>query len=131
MGHVMLMPGAWFRMEEARFSLWAQLTYGHSVGSQGVTHHHHSGVGPIVNPMNSAEVEHSLGLAYRAHERLRLLSRLYGAAPAGVKQGAAREIVAVGLQGVFGAFDAALEVELPVVGAPFQSRTLLSAGAQW
>jgi hypothetical protein len=45
--------------------------------------------------------------------------------------GYAREIVAPGLQFISGAFDVALEQQLPLVGDPFVSRTLMSVGAQW
>lgn len=134
MGHVMVMPGLWLRLELAGLSVSAQLAYGHSVQALGAGasgHHHHGGTGPLVNPMNASELEHALGVAYALHDALRVTGRVLGAVPVAVKAGQAREIVAVGVQAIAGPFDAAVEVELPVVGNPFLTRTLLSVGAQW
>jgi hypothetical protein len=132
MGHVMWMPGVWLRLELPKLALWTQLAYGRAQGSTNMgAHHHHGGAGPIVNPMNASEVEHALAAAYAMAPAFHLTARLYGAVPVAVKQGLAREIVALGMQALFGPLDVTLEVELPVVGTPFDARTLLAAGAQW
>jgi hypothetical protein len=89
------------------------------------------GLMPIVNPMNRSELAHALGASVQLHPNLNVTGRLLGAVTVADHSGAAREVVAPGLQLVFGAFDASLELQLPVVGHPFTSRTLLSAGAQW
>lgn len=130
MGHVMLMPGGFVTWQHGPFALITQLAYGRALGSAGA-HAHHLGPSPTVNPMNRSELTHAIGLSASVHPNLRLTGRLLGAVTLGSHDGAAREILAPGLQFIAGAFDFALEQQLPVVGDPFVSRTLLSVGAQW
>lgn len=130
MGHVMLMPGGFVSWQHAGFTLITQLSYGRALGSAS-EHAQHGGAWPIVNPMNRSELAHSVGFSALVHANLRVTGRLIGAVTLGNHSGSAREIVAPGLQLVMGAFDFALEQQLPVVGAPFVSRTLMSVGAQW
>jgi len=129
MGHVMLMPGAFVRWHNAGYSVIAQLSYGAALSSG--DHAHHMGPAPIVNPMNRSELAHALSASAQLHPNLNLTGRLLGAVTVADHRGAAREVVAPGVQLVFGAFDASLELQVPVVGHPFSSRTLLSVGAQW
>ena len=81
--------------------------------------------------MNRSELSHSVGLSARVHPSLHVTGRLLGAVTLFSHAGTAREIVAPGLQFVVGAFDFALEQQLPIAGAPFVSRTVISVGAQW
>lgn len=129
MGHVMLMPGGFVTWQRGAFTLITQLSYGRALASS--AHAHHSGPAPIVNPMNRSELTHAVGLSARVHPHLHVTGRLLGAVTLFNYAGAAREIVAPGLQFITGAFDLALELQLPVVGDPFVSRTLISVGAQW
>jgi hypothetical protein len=129
MGHVMLMPGAFVRWQQGGYSVIAQLSYGAALSSG--DHAHHMGPAPIVNPMNRSELAHAIGASAPLHPNVNLTGRLLGAVTVADHSGAAREVVAPGLQLVLGAFDASLELQLPVVGHPFSSRTLLSVGAQW
>ena len=48
-----------------------------------------------------------------------------------MRAGQAREIVALGVQGILGIWDLSLEAQLPVLGSPFTARTLLAVGAEW
>jgi hypothetical protein len=132
MGHVMLMPGGFVSWQHQGFTLITQLAYGRALGSASA--HMHAGDGepwPIVNPMNRSELSHSVGFSASVHPNLRLTGRLIGAVTLFNHAGAAREIIAPGLQLIVGAFDFALEQQLPIAGAPFVSRTLMSVGAQW
>jgi hypothetical protein len=133
MGHVMLMPGAFVTWQQGAFTLITQLAYGRALASASAHANHSSTEGPtpIVNPMNRSELTHSIGFSASVHPNLRVTSRLIGAVTLGAHNGFAREIVAPGLQFIVGAFDFALEQQLPIVGAPFTSRTLMSVGAQW
>jgi hypothetical protein len=130
MGHVMLMPGAFLGWQANQISLFAQLAYG--VALMGSSHaHHHMGPEPIVNPMNKSELTHAIGASFALRPSLRVTGRWMGATTLFDHAGAAREIVAPGLQLIMGAFDASLEVQVPIVGNPFTTRTVISLGAQW
>lgn len=133
MGHVMLMPGAWARLEQDGLSLWVQLAYGRSIGASSQHHHHHDthAVGPIVNPMNTSELGHALGVAYAVHPAVRLTGRAMGAVPIAARDGQARQVLAPGLTLLFGPIDVSLELEWAVIGQPFTLRTQLGVGAQW
>ena len=128
MQHVMLMPGGFLLWQQGSFTLLAQLGYGRALAG---AHAHHMGPMPLVSPMNRSELTHAIGASARLHANLRVTGRLLGAVNLFDHNGAAREVVAPGLQLVMGAFDASLELQLPVVGKPFSSRTLVSVGAQW
>jgi hypothetical protein len=130
MGHVMLMPGAFVSWQRAGFAVIAQVAYGRAL-QFGSHAHMHMDPAPIVNPMNRSELSHAIGASAALHEHLRVTARLIGAVPWFDHGGAAREIVAPGLQVIAGMFDAALELQLPVVGKPFDSRTIATIGAQW
>jgi hypothetical protein len=130
MGHVMLMPGGFLVWQASQVSLVAQLAYGRAlVGSSPA--HHHMGPEPIVNPMNKSELAHAIGASVALRPSLRVTGRLFGAVSLFDHGGAAREVLAPGLQLIMGAFDASLEVQVPIVGQPFTSRTVISLGAQW
>jgi hypothetical protein len=130
MGHVMLMPGGFASWQREHVRIIAQLSYGRALSDLSA-HSHHDGPTPIVNPMNRSELSHSIGVSAALHERMYVTGRLIGAVTLFNHDGAPREIVAPGLQLIAGAFDVALELQLPVVGEPFMSRTLMSVGAQW
>ena len=130
MGHVMLMPGGFVSWQHTGFTLITQLSYGRALGSAS-THDHGDGPSPIVNPMNRSELTHSVGFSASVHPNLRLTGRLMGAVTLFNHSGAAREIFAPGLHFITGALDFALEQQVPIVGTPFASRTLMSVGAQW
>ena len=129
MGHVMLMPGGFLLWQQPNFSLIAQVSFGRAVG--GGDHAHHDIPMPRVNPMNRSELAHAIGASATIHPNVRLTARLLGAVNVFDHNGSAREVMAPGLQLVLGALDASLELQLPVIGKPFASRTLLSVGAQW
>jgi hypothetical protein len=128
MGHVMLMPGAFMSWHQGAVSLLTQLAYGRALMPSG---HVHMDPMPLVNPMNRSELTHAIGVSVAVQQALRVTGRLLGAVPFFDHAGSAREVVAPGLQGIMGAFDASLELQLPVVGKPFTSRTVATIGAQW
>jgi hypothetical protein len=129
MGHVMLMPGAFAQFQHAGLALIAQVAYGRALAGAGA--HHHMGPMPLVNPMNRSELTHAIGVSAALHANLRVSGRLIGAVHVFDHSGSAREIVAPGLQLILGAFDVALELQLPVLGRPFESRSVINLGAQW
>jgi hypothetical protein len=129
MGHVMIMPGAFLQLQQGGWSILAQVAYGRAIADS--SEHHHDMPMPLVNPMNRSELTHAIGVSAALHPNLRATARLFGAANVFDHRGTAREIVAPGLQLIAGAFDLALEVQVPLLGDPFESRTLISAGAQW
>lgn len=129
MGHSMLMPGAFVRLDVAQLTVVVQLAYGVAL-SHGA-HAMHGGAAPIVNPMNRSEIEHALGVAYAVHEVVRVTARVLGAVPVAVSDGAAREVAAAGVQLVWRAFDLSIEQHVPFVGSPFSSKTLLALSGQW
>lgn len=129
MGHVMLMPGGFVQWHTSEVSLIVQVAYGRALANG--DHAHHTGPLPIVNPMNRSELEHAIGGSLRLHPNLQATTRLLGAVSLFDHRGQAREVLAPGLQFIAGAFDAAIELQLPVVGTPFTSRTLVTLGAQW
>ncbi len=145
MGHTMLMPGAWFMWTGERFSLHADVGYGRSVGGEshdvhaGHTGHDHAAHamdaarvhGSIVQPMNSSELTHALTVGMNLVPSLRLFGRVFGALPIHAEDGRARELVALGGQANLGRWDVGAEVQLPVLGSPFQARGLLTAGVAW
>jgi hypothetical protein len=131
MGHVMLMPGGFVSWQQGGFTLITQLAYGRALGDASSHAAHSAGPWPIVNPMNRSELTHSVGFSASIHPNVRVTGRLLGAVTLFNHAGTAREIFAPGLQLIAGAFDVALEQQLPLLGDPFTNRTLLSLGAQW
>ena len=131
MGHVMLMPGAWLALQGRGLTLIAQAAYGRSAASLDMKSHRHESVFPLVNPMNMQELEHAFSLGYAVHPQLELETRLLGAVPVNSPMGTARELWAAGVQASLGLFDFGVEVQLPLAGAIFRSKTLLSVAAQW
>jgi hypothetical protein len=136
MGHVMLMPGVWGRLELARLSIIGQLAWGRALADtdQHAGHHmHHGGAAPHasprVNPMNMNELEHALGLRYAVHPNLALTARWLGAIPL-EDDGFERQTIGPGLQLTADALDASIEAQVPVAGDPFDVRFMIAFGAQ-
>jgi hypothetical protein len=129
MGHVMLMPGAFLRLSQHALSVRLLLAYGRALAHG--THGHVHGPSPLVNPMNRSEVEHAFALRYQLVPLFALAAGVAGAVPVADRGGAAREAITLGGELLLGAFDVALEQELPLVGDPFRARTVLRVGAQW
>ena len=129
MGHAMLMPGAWLSLRSERVLLFAQLACGRSVGDSGGFGHHHQATGPLVNPMNRSELEHALTASYLFSKHLFAGARLTGAVPVVALGGQAREVAGLGLGASFAPVQIDLELQLPLVGTPFETRTILTAAA--
>lgn len=94
MGHVMLMPEFWWLLDRGQVQLNGTAGFGRALASTAGTHHG-GGPAPIVNPMNRAEVEVSLGSQIRVHRLLWLKLGAYGAMPVGKagQDGIARVVV--------------------------------------
>lgn len=135
MNHTMLMPGLWLSFVREHIILLVEASYGRAIGAHHGAHHgahtHGALAGSIVQPMNASEIEHGLSVAVPLDPHVRVLGRLFGAVPVADESGEAREIVALGAQGILGIWDLGLEVQLPIVGSPFTSRTVLAVGAEW
>jgi hypothetical protein len=128
MGHAMLMPGLWGAYQHERVRLMVQVAYGRALGEAG-KHAEHSPTGPLVNPMNRSELEHALTLSYQFGEHLFAGGRLLGAVPVAAANGVAREVAAFGIGASVAPVQVELELQLPLVGAPFDTRTMLSVAA--
>lgn len=129
MGHVMLMPGLFFQLQKSALRLMLQLAYGRVVtGGDG---HVHESTGPLVNPMNRSEIEHVVTLSYQFHAPLYAAARLFGAVPVAAPDGVAREAVGVALGAGISGCQLSAELQLPLVGQPFELKTLLAAGVSF
>lgn len=135
MGHYMLMPGAWARVELGKVMLLGRLGYGRRLGGMSMPQMagHHMAVSPVpvVDPMNESELTHTLAVAYEVHAMLDAQARLWGASPVGPQDGVTREMVAAGAQLNLGHVDVGAEVQVPLVGSPFRYRTVLTVGGHW
>lgn len=129
MGHVMLMPGAFFQLSTSALHLLLQLGYGRMVGAG--EHNHASPTGPIVNPMNMSEIEHALTLSYQFHEPWFAAARLFGAVPVAAPEGAAREALGLVLGAVLSRWQLNAELQLPLAGQPFVLRTQLAGSVSF
>jgi hypothetical protein len=129
MGHVMLMPGAWLGWERGSVRVLAQLAYGRMLGDAAPSHHDHSGPVPLVNPMNRSELEHAFSVSYAFAEHLFAGGRLLGAVPVAYRNGSAREIAGLALGARFAPLEVGVELQFPLLGAPFTARTALTVAA--
>jgi hypothetical protein len=127
MGHVMIMPGAWGRASLRPVVFFAELAYGAALGTQGAGHHEHHAAGqtPIVNPMNSSELEPLVAVAVDVAGPFRVRGGAYGGFPVGSSDGASRMAAFVAVEIARGSFGASVQGELPLVGDPFTSRLSL------
>jgi len=125
MGHTMLMPGVWASFQRDSLSIVAQVAYGRAITAGG-SHAHHGSSGALVNPMNRSELEHALTVSYGFAEHLFAGGRLLGALPVVAVGGAAREVAAFGFGALFAPLQLDLELQMPLVGTPFETRTLLT-----
>jgi hypothetical protein len=129
MGHVMLMPGAFFEFHTAQIRLMLQLAYGRVASGDG--HEHGSSTGPLVNPMNRSEIEHVASLSYQFHSTLFAAARLFGAVPIAANGGEAREALGVVLGAGVSRYQLSAELQLPLVDQPFTLRTQLGAAVSF
>jgi hypothetical protein len=129
MGHVMLMPGAWLGWERSSVRVLAQLAYGRMLGDAASSYHDHGGPAPLVNPMNRSELEHAFAVSYAFAEYLFAGGRLLGAVPVAYRNGSAREIAGLVFGARFAPLELAIELQFPLVGAPFTARTAVTVAA--
>ena len=123
MGHVMLMPEFWWAHERGRVQLFGTVGFGRAITSGGAGHHA-TGPAPIVNPMNRAEVEGSLGASLRVHRLLWLRGGAFGAIPVGTinPAGVSRVVLSQGVVLVIRGLEISAELQAPLTGAPFLAR---------
>jgi len=126
MGHVMLMPEFWWAHEHGRLQIFGTVGFGRALTSGGAGHHA-TGPAPIVNPMNRAEVEGSLGASLRVHRLIWLRAGAYGAVPVGTinPAGVSRVVLSQGAVLVVRGLEIAAELQAPLAGAPFLARGVL------
>ena len=137
MGHVMVMPGAWLRVEWRQLSVMAQLAYGRALADldahaehEGHDHGAPAHATPRVNPMNMSELAHALGVSYAVDPHLAVTARWLGGVPLD-DAGFARQTLGPGLQLTADALYAALDVQIPIAGDPFDMRLSISLGAEF
>lgn len=131
MGHVMLMPEFWWVHEFGRVQLLGSVGFGRALTGNVASSHHAGGPAPIVNPMNLAEVEASVGSYVRVHRLVWLKMTAFGAMPVGTANsaGAATRIilaqgVALNVRGV----EVSAELQAPLAGSPFLARGVVQVG---
>ncbi|AKT37897.1 hypothetical protein [Chondromyces crocatus] len=151
MGHVMVMPGFFVGWQAHGAFVQTQLAYGRALAKGGHGAHgggqgdhgdghgdhgtgdttHAGGPMPIVNPMNSSEVEAAVTVGYLLHEHLRVRGGMYGAIPVAAEGGASRGAVMLGGDLLFGPVDLGVEGHLPVAGDPFLAKAMVTAGVRF
>lgn len=127
MGHVMLMPGAFFQLESSALRLLVQVAYGRALASG--REHAHGSPGSLVNPMNRSEIEHAATLAYSFRPPLFAAARLFGAVPVAASAGSAREALGIALGASLQRAQISAELQLPLVGTPFSLKALFTVAA--
>ena len=129
MGHVMLMPEAWFNHESTRVQLVGTVGFARALTTASSSHHNH-GPRPIVNPMNLAEIDASLSAFLRVHERVWLKVGTYGAMPVGTvnTNGVTRIAASSGVTVAVRGLELSAELQAPLTGAPFLARGILQVG---
>lgn len=130
MGHVMVMPGVFWDMRHDALHAILQVGYGRVLAQGSGAHGHHHGQAPLVDPMNSSELEHALGLGYEVGTHTQLALRSFGAVPIAAPGGASREVVAAGINFIGSLLVAGVELQVPVVGEPFTLKSVLSLAVQ-
>lgn len=126
MGHVMLMPEFWWMHQRGRVQLHGTVGFGRALASA-VSSHHASGPAPIVNPMNAAEVEGSLGASLQVHRLIWLRASAFGAIPVGTidPAGATRVILNQGATLVVRNLEVSADLQAPLAGTPYLARGVL------
>lgn len=129
MGHVMIMPEFWWVREMGRVQLLGSVGFGRALAGKGASQHHASGPAPIVNPMNLAEIEASLGGYVQLGRLLWLKMTAFGAMPVGNagSAGATRLILSQGIALNVRGLELSAELQAPLAGSPFLARGVLQA----
>ena len=125
MGHVMLLPSVWGGWQAGPLGFTARAGYARALASSGHAHHHGDGHSPIVDPMNSSELELGAVASLELGRSVAMRAGAYGALPVGISDGAGRAaaLVGAGLAGRRVASE--VQVHLPLAGDPFTAKLLL------
>jgi hypothetical protein len=136
MGHVMLMPGVFARVDDARAALLVQAGYGRALAAHGHAEHgghvpdgevHEAALASLVDPMSDSELEAALTLSVSMSARYALLGSLAAALPIATEGGHARAALGVGGMVTLAPIALSLRAELPLAGRAFTQRITLSA----
>lgn len=130
MGHVMLMPEFWWVHEMDRVQLFGSVGFGRALAGKPAASHHDGGPAPIVNPMNLAEIEATLGAYVRLHRLVWLKMSGFGAMPVGNANanGVTRVMLAQGVAINLRSVELSAELQAPLTGAPFLARGVVQVG---
>lgn len=130
MGHVMLMPEFWWVHERDRVQLFGQVGFGRALAGKVGSTHHAGGPAPIVNPMNLAEIDATLGAYVQVHRLLWLKVSAFGAMPVGNvnPSGVTRVMLAQGLSINARGLEFSAELQAPLTGSPFLARGVIQVG---
>jgi hypothetical protein len=126
MGHTMAIPGLWWSLPGSRLRAGGALAYGRALADP---EGHHHGTGPIIDPMNRSELMTSAGIDLALAWQLRGQLTASYAHPL-VDDGTARGTGGVGLLWTGQRLRVNATVQLPLVGDPFQVRTVIGAAVQ-
>jgi hypothetical protein len=123
MGHVMLMPEAWFAWSPASVSLSGTLGYGYAFGGASAHANHGGGMWPLVDPMNAQQVSYSASALLPLARVLGAGVRMRGATPIGTGENWLVAGAAVVWQEA--RVQTRLDVERGIVGDVFETRGML------
>jgi hypothetical protein len=125
MGHVMALPNVWSGFRDGALGLTGRVGYGRALAGSDHEHHHAGGPGPLVDPMNSSEIQLATAGSVELERRLQGRAGVYGAVPVGVSDGAARAAGFVGAN--LGGQRVSSEVQFhwALAGDPFTTKLLL------
>lgn len=125
MGHVMALPNVWGGWREGIFGITGRVGYGRALAGASHEHHHAGGYAPLVDPMNSSELQLAAAGSAELDRRLAVRAGVYGAVPVGIADGASRAAAFVGA-GVGGPRVATeARIHWPLAGDPFTTKFLL------
>ncbi len=122
MGHVMIMPSAWFARDVGAWSLRAEVGYNRALTNVG---EHDHGLWPLVDPMNMQEVSWAASIARPLTTKVRVAARAAGGIPFGLPMGVTRAMGAARVTWGDARFATAVEVQVGIAGAPFDARAIL------
>lgn len=130
MGHVLLIPSAWARIRENGVTLELDLAYGRALAT-GTGHNHAPGKAPLVDPMNTSELEPMLSATIDMAAPLILRGGFYGGFPLGVDDGASRLLAFLGLSLATKHVGTGIAGHVPLLGDPFTGKLVLELWLSW
>jgi hypothetical protein len=127
MGHTMLMPAGYVAGRNGRLAFAGSFGYSRALASSGHVH----GMEPLVEPMNMSELTWSGGGDVAIAAGVRGGGRLSGGLPIAATLGTDRVIGALHVAWGSGSVDTVLEMQIGLVGDPFNIRGVFSTALKF